>query len=61
MDDEWQEARYFSKAKMDELYDESRTARAALPPTDEEREGFRQVAQRAIEASLGLADEMEVA
>ena len=35
MDEEWQEARYFSKDKMGELYDESGAARAEEPPTPE--------------------------
>jgi hypothetical protein len=61
MDDEWQEARYFSRQKMDELYDESRTARAEEPPTPDRLKESRLVARRAIEASLELADELEAA
>ena len=61
MDEEWQEARYFSKAKMDELYDEKRPSRAEVPPTAERQREWRLVAQRAIESSLELADEMEAA
>ena len=61
MDEEWQEARYFSKAKMDELYDESRAARAEEVPTPERLSEWRLVAKRAIDASLELADEMEAA
>ena len=61
MDEEWQDARYFSKVKMDELYDESRAARAEATVTEEQAEGFRLVARRAINASLELADELEAA
>ena len=61
MDEEWQEARYFSKTKMDELYDESRAARAEEPPTPERVNEWRLVAKRAIGASLELADELEAA
>lgn len=61
MDDEWQEARYFSKQKMDELYDESRAARAEGAPTPERLSEWRLVARRAIDASLELADELEAA
>jgi hypothetical protein len=61
MDEEWQEERYFSKAKMDELYDEKRASRAEVPPTAERQREWRLVAQRAIESSLELAEEMEAA
>ena len=61
MDEEWQEARYFSKQKMDELYDESRAARAEEAPTPERLSEWRLVAKRAIDASLELADELEAA
>ena len=61
MDEEWQEARYFSEAKMAELYDGKRAARAELPPTPERMSEWRLVAKRAIESSLELADEMEAA
>ena len=61
MDEEWQEARYFSKDKMDELYDESRAPRAEEPPTPERMSEWRLVAKRAIESSLELADEMGAA
>ena len=61
MDEEWQDARYFSKQKMDELYDESRAARAEEPPTPERLSEWRLVAKRAIDASLELADELEAA
>ena len=61
MDEEWQEARYFSKDKMDEPYDESRAPRAEEPPTPERMSEWRLVAKRAIESSLELADEMEAA
>ena len=61
MDEEWQDARYFSERKMAELYDESRAARAEEAPTPERLSEWRLVAKRAIESSLELADEMEAA
>lgn len=61
MDEEWQDARYFSERKMAELYDESWAARAEEPPTPERLSEWRLVAKRAIESSLELADEMEAA
>ena len=61
MDKEWQDARYFSKRKMDELYDESRAAGAEESPTPERLGEWRLVAERAIDASLEFADEMETA
>ena len=61
MDEEWQEARYFSKTKMDELYDESSAARAGEVPTPERLNEWRLVAKRAIDSSLELADELEAA
>ena len=61
MDEGWQEARYFSRQKMDELYDESSAARAEEEPTPERLNVWRLVAKRAIDASLELADELEAA
>lgn len=61
MDEEWQDARHFSKRKMDELHDESRAAGAEEPPTPERLSEWRLVAKRATDASLELADEMEAA
>ena len=61
MDEEWQEARDFSEKRMAELYDESRAARAEEVPTPERQREWRLVAERAIESSLELADEMEAA
>ena len=61
MDEEWQEAHYFSERKMAELYDESGAARAEETPTPERLNEWRLVAKRAIESSLELADEMEAA
>lgn len=61
MDEEWQDARYFSKRKMDELYDESRAAGAEESPTPERLGEWRLVAERAIDVSLEFADEMETA
>lgn len=61
MDEEWQEARYFSKARMDELYDETRASRPEEPPAPDRLSEWRLVARKAIEASLELADELEAA
>ena len=61
MDKEWQDARYFSKRRMDELHDEPRAAGAEEPPTPEGLSEWRLVAKRAIDVSLELADEMEAA
>lgn len=58
MDEERQDARYFWRQKMDELYDESR---AEEPLTPESKKEWRLVAKRAIDDSLELADEQEVA
>lgn len=58
MDEEWQEARYFSKRKMDEFHDESG---AEESPTPERVNECRLVAKGAIDASLELADELEAA
>ena len=59
MDGEWQDARYFSKRKIDEPYDESRAAGAEEPPSPVGLGEWRLVAKRAIDASLEPADEME--
>jgi putative transposase len=61
MDEEWQDARYFSRQRMDELHDESGAAGAEEPPTPEGLAEWRLVAKRAIDASLELADEMGAA
>lgn len=61
MDEEWQDARYFSKRKMGEPCDESRAAGAEKPPTPEGLSEWRLVAKREIDASLEFADEMEAA
>ena len=60
-DEAWSEKRYFSEPKMAELYDERRAARAEEPPTPERMAELRLVAQKAIDASLELADELEAA
>ena len=60
-DEAWSEARYFSERVMSELYDEKRVARLEMRETPEAAEEWRLVAQKAIEASLELADEMEAA
>ncbi len=61
MDEEWSDARYFSEKVMSMLYDEGRQPGVGDRPTEEQLEGFRLVAKRAIEASLELADELEAA
>lgn len=61
MDEGWQDARYFSKQRMDGPCDESRAAGTEEPPTPERLGEWRLVAERAIDASLELADEMEAA
>ncbi len=60
-DEAWSEARYFSKPKIDELYDEKRASGKNEAPTPELMREWRVVARRAIEASLELADELEAA
>lgn len=57
-DDAWAGSRYFSEKAMAELYEDRPTGE---PPTGEQLAGFRLVAQRAIDASLELADELEAA
>ena len=59
-DEAWSEARYFSAKKMAELYDDPGAA-AQAQPTPERQAEWRLVAERAIEASLELADELEAA
>ena len=61
MGEGWQDARHFSKQRMDELHDEPRAAGAEKPPTLERLGEWRPVAKRAIDASLESADEMEAA
>ncbi len=60
-DEAWADARYFSERVMSELGEEGEPAVGREPPTAEQLEGFRLVAQRAIDASLELADELEAA
>lgn len=57
-DEAWSGARYFSEAAMAEL--EARRPEPG-PPSAERAEELSLVARRAIEASVGLADEMEAA
>ena len=54
VDEGWQQSRYFSEAKMSELYAllERRRASAAPAPTEEELEA----ADRAAEAIIGAAE-----
>ena len=61
MDEAWSDARYFSEARMAELYDERQRGANREPLTEEQLEGFRLVARQAIEASLQLADMLEAA
>jgi putative transposase len=60
-DEAWSEARYFSEKVMAELYDEKRGRVTDEPPTPERMAEWRVVAQKAIDASLELADELEAA
>ncbi len=57
-DDAWSEARYFSEAKISELYEGRMRPEA---PSEERQEELRAVAEQAIGASLELADRMEAA
>ena len=59
-DEGWSRARYFSEKRMAELYAPKAPAQAA-PPSPERAEELRIVAERAIEASLELADMLEAA
>ena len=61
MDEAWSDARYFSEARMAELYDERQRGANGEPLTEEQLEGFRLVARQAIEVSLQLADMLEAA
>lgn len=61
MDEAWSDARYFSEARMAELYDERQRGANGEPLSEEQLEGFRLVARQAIEASLQLADMLEAA
>ena len=57
-DEEWPESRHLSEKKISEPYgDRPRHT----PPTRERQEELRLIAKQAIEASLELADRMEVA
>lgn len=58
-DDEWSRARYFSEGRMAELYAPEAPARPA--PSPEREAELRLVAERAINASLELADMLEAA
>lgn len=60
-DEAWSDARYFSEKVMAELYDEKRGPVTEEPPTPEHMAEWRIVAQKAIDASLELADELEAA
>ena len=61
MDEGWQDARHFSKRRMDEPCDEPGAAGAEEPPTSERLSEWRLVAKRAADAGLEPADEMEAA
>ncbi len=60
-DEAWSDARYFSEKRMAELYDEERAAAAVDATTPELMSEWRVVAQKAIDASLELADELGAA
>ena len=55
-DEEWSGSRYLSEEKISELYDDRPEPG---PPTEERSEELRLVAERAIKASLEIADRME--
>lgn len=57
-DELWQESRYFSEAKMNELYDEKR-ARGVTGSVDWDR--LEAEAGKMLESSLELADRVEAA
>lgn len=57
-DEAWDESRYFSQAKIDELYAE---ATELVEPEEERLREIEEIAERALVASLSLADEMEAA
>lgn len=58
-DEAWSEARYFSAAKMSQLYE--RRAEAVEPPSEERLEQVLAFARQAIEVSLELAGRMGAA
>ena len=60
-DEAWSDARYFSAARMAELYDAPDGSPAEGEVTQERFAEWQIVARRAIEASLELADELEAA
>lgn len=55
-DEEWSGSRYFSERRMAEPCEDRPKPE---PPTEERSEDPRLVAERAIKASLELADKME--
>lgn len=60
-DDAWSEKRRFSEQKISEPCDEKRRQAETEPPTPERQQELRLIAEKAIEASLELADRMEAA
>ena len=60
-DEAWSDARYFSAARMAELYDAPDGSPAEGEVTQERFAEWQIVARRAIEASLELANELEAA
>lgn len=58
VDGEWRQRRYFSEPKIAELYEERP---AHEPPSAERAAELKSIAERAIGASLELADELEAA
>lgn len=61
MDEAWLYVRHFSEKVMAALYNDGRAKRAGGRTSEEQLEGFRLVAKRAVEASHELADELEAA
>ena len=60
-DEEWQASRYCSEKKMSEPCDERRRPEVEGRPSKERAAELRLIARKAIDASLELADEFEVA
>lgn len=60
-DELWSGSRYFAESKMAELYDEGRGREVAGPPMQERQAELRLIARKAMDASLELVDQLEVA
>lgn len=60
-DETWSDKRYFSEAKIAELYDEALRKRERQAENEMSEEEVQKTARQAIEASLELADKVEQA